>query len=455
MIRFLGRLFNRKPKARVVTGRYDAAQDRELDWRHWANSDLLGPNRENRPEVRRKLRQRARYEVANNCYAAALVDLYALYLLGSRVTLRIAGVSRSVASSVERLWASWADEVELEDKLRQLVRARVIDGEALALLTTVDHAHPVKLSLQPIECDRLVNPNPAITDIADGIILGRDGRPVAYQILRQHPGDMGVYIGLQADKIPADQVIHYFVRRRPEQLRGVSELTPGLLLFAQLRRYTAAVLTTAETAAQITGLVYTDAPAVDMSAEPWSVVEIERGALMTLPAGYRLAQVQPAQPASTHEMFVRSLLTELSRVLQIPVNVLMGDSSAHNYASGRLDWQAWHRRLACDRVQLERVVLNRLFANWLDEASLAGIVPEAVQITPIWQYEGAEHVDPVKEAQAAQIRLQSGLTTLANEYAKQGLDWEDQIEQLAREQSRMRELGVELKSVTGVVGDEE
>ena len=56
-----------------VRGRYDAAATTDENRRHWANADLLSANAANNPQVRRTLRSRARYEVANNSYARGIV----------------------------------------------------------------------------------------------------------------------------------------------------------------------------------------------------------------------------------------------------------------------------------------------------------------------------------------------------------------------------------------------
>jgi capsid protein len=53
-----------------------------------------------------------------------------------------------------------------------------------------------------------------------------------------------------------------------------------------------------------------------------------------------------------------------------------------------------------------------------------------------------EHVDPYKEANAQKLRLASNTTTLAYEYARQGRDWEEELHQIAREKTLMRELGL-------------
>jgi capsid protein len=51
-------------------------------------------------------------------------------------------------------------------------------------------------------------------------------------------------------------------------------------------------------------------------------------------------------------------------------------------------------------------------------------------------------VDPAKEANAQATRLTSHTTTLANEYAKQGRDWEAELRQRAKEVELMDELGL-------------
>ena len=57
-------------------------------------------------------------------------------------------------------------------------------------------------------------------------------------------------------------------------------------------------------------------------------------------------------------------------------------------------------------------------------------------------WDGHEHVDPLKEASAQATRLASHTTTLADEYARRGLDWETQIRQRAQELALMTELGL-------------
>ncbi|TWU40244.1 hypothetical protein Q31b_35890 [Novipirellula aureliae] len=63
-----------------------------------------------------------------------------------------------------------------------------------------------------------------------------------------------------------------------------------------------------------------------------------------------------------------------------------------------------------------------------------------------WFWDGHEHVDPAKEANAQKIRLSNHTTTLAIEFARQGRDWETELKQRAKELELMHQLGLSLDS---------
>jgi capsid protein len=84
----------------------------------------------------------------------------------------------------------------------------------------------------------------------------------------------------------------------------------------------------------------------------------------------------------------------------------------------------------------------------LDEAALIeSYLPPALRTLDAkpphqWFWDGHEHVDPLKEANAQATRLANHTTTLASEYAKQGRDWEAEVRQRAKERQLLEELGL-------------
>jgi capsid protein len=216
-----------------------------------------------------------------------------------------------------------------------------------------------------------------------------------------------------------------------------------------LRRYTLAVITAAEIAALPGGVLYTDAPANGEaeSVEPMDLIELERGMLMTMPGGWKVSQIQAQFPTTTYGEFKREVLGEIGRCLLVPVNVLTGDSSRHNYASGRLDHQTYFKSIRVEQSHLEAVVMDRILEAWLAEAVLVPglLLPHTdrrVSAQRAWMWDGTSHVDPLKEANAQAVRLASLTTTLADEYARMGLDWETQIRQRAKELELLAALGI-------------
>jgi lambda family phage portal protein len=439
-----------------VRGRYDAAVTTDENRRHWANADLLSVNAANTPQVRRTLRSRARYEVANNSYARGIVSTLANDCIGTGPRLQMLTAEDGTNRTIEREFMRWADAVSLPEKLRTMRMARAESGEAFAMLVAnpkVDSS--VKLDLRLIEADQVATPEVArwlfkvSMNATDGIVFDAHGNPVEYHLLKSHPGDGFARFSLDYDRIPAAAMVHYFRTDRPGQSRGIPEIMPALPLFAQLRRYTLAVLAAAETAADFAAVLYTDAPANGEAdpVEALNLVELERRMATVLPGGWRLGQIQAQQPATGYAEFKKEILNEIARCLNMPFNVACGNSSGYNYASGRLDHQVYYKSIRVDQAHLGISVLDRVLRAWLDEAILiSDFLPLWLRtaafrdLTHQWFWDGQEHVDPAKEANAQATRLQNHTTTLAYEYARQGRDWESELRQRAKEVALMRKL---------------
>ncbi|MBU0639320.1 MAG: phage portal protein [Planctomycetes bacterium] len=456
---------------RALLASYDAAATNDENRRHWANADGLSADAAASPEVRRLLRNRARYEVANNSYAKGIVLTLANDAIGTGPRLQMLTEAAEVNQRIEREFGRWAKTVGLAEKLRTLRTARATDGEAFLLLgSNPKLPGAVKLDLRLIEADQVTTPDLSILDpnAIDGIVLDEYGNPVQYHVLKVHPGDTraGAGSGLSYDRVPAEAVIHYFRVDRPGQSRGIPDLTPALPLFAQLRRYTLAVLGAAETAADFAGILYTDAPPDGQteSVEPMDAIELEARSLLTMPGGWKMSQVQAEQPSTTYGEFKKELLNEIARCLNMPFNVAAANSSAYNYASGRMDHQTYFKSIRVDQEHVEDVVLDRILTAWIGEAVLVeGLLPQPARTRDAefphqWFWDGQEHVDPAKEATAQATRLGSHTTTLASEYARVGRDWESELRQRAKEVALMAELGLtpqQLQPIGKEAGDDE
>lgn len=499
--RFLGRVFGSEKPADAPTdkpndkpaekpgrtrgtgraARYDAADDLdEYSRKHWLAADGLSANAANSPDVRYKLRTRSRYERANNGYYKGLVRARTNDTVGTGPRLQLdfpeavydADFQRTVAATppgttpadlaraVERLWCEWCESVRLTDKMRVMADAEDVDGETFALFVTRDTDFPVKLGLREVECDRVTNPElfPETDRHLDGIRFDAAGNPVSYDVLRRHPGDDGPLSNParpdEFDRVPAAQVVHLFEQDRPEQCRGVPILAPALPLFSMLRRHTLAELGAAELGAMIAGVIENDNAIPDGSdadAPEWEAMDqvpFARNMLLTLAGGQKAKTFEGKQPAPGGNEFHARVLTEAGRAAGEMKNTATGSSADYNYSSGRLDHLPRQRGIEIRRDRWELNFLDRAFLAWYAEASLVpGYLPEGLPAPAAWnwawQWDGFPSIDPLKDAKAQEVRKKIGLTTDADELAREGKDWREHYKQLAREKAERKRLGIE------------
>lgn len=445
------------PKAesapRVVRARFDAAESLD-DRRHWANADWFSMDGALTPVARRTIRNRARYERLNNSYLAGICETLAHDLIGTGPRLQLDTGDQGADRVIERDWYDWTWNVDLAGKLRTMRQSKLIDGEAFAMFFTNPRLNGVQLDVKLVEAEMVATPIgmyvPNTTpegSIVDGLEFDDVGNVIAYKVLKYHPGSNYRVSNFEFNRVPAENMVHWFTRIRPAQHRGLSEVAPAIRLFAQLRRYTDAVIAAAETAADFAAFLHTNSPAAEVDdVDAFAEMPIEKRSLVTLPEGWDVSQLKAEQPTAQFGDFRRNIVGEIARCLQIPYNIAALDSSSYNYASGRMDHQIYAATQRVQRDELGRVMLDPLLRAWLDEAILLGMVPRG--LPPInewvwaWVWDGKEHVDPSKEASAAETRLRTHTTTLAHEYAKQGKNWESELRQRAAEVALMKELNL-------------
>jgi lambda family phage portal protein len=429
-----------------LRARYDAAQTTADNRKHWANADQLSADSSASPAVRKILRNRARYEVANNSYARGVVETLANDTIGTGPRIQMLTANTEFNRRVEKEYAIWCDAIQWAEKLRTSRKARAQDGEDFTLLVTnPELPTPVKLDTNLVEADRITSPELATVPskaAVDGIEFDAYGNPTVYHMLRTHPGGDYVEPGQQYDKVPASRMIHWFRRDRAEQRRGLPDIMPAMPLFAMLRRYGLAVLGAAENGANIAGIMSTTMPGAGSAAEveAFSEIEFARNMMLVAPEGWVPSQMKAEQPSTTYGMGKTEFLKEIGRCINMPYCIVAGDSSDYNYASGRLDFQSYFRSISVDQSSLERVNLNPTFAEWAREAALVYAWWDAAAgLAHQWFWDGREHVDPVKEASAQDTKLTNGMTSRSREYGRLGLDWEDETRQLFEEARRIKE----------------
>ena len=382
------------------------------------------------------------------------------------------------ARHVESLWRSWAEtpdgdaarSLTFAGLTSQVFRTSMLNGEALALPLWLP-GRRFSTVLQLVEPDRLSNPDgrPDSHGLRGGIEIDAYGAPTAYWIRKTHPGDDLLAAGSEKDwqRIPVEtpfgrrRVLHLADRERSGQRRGKPLLTSIMPLFKMLDHYERSELQAAVVNAMIAAFIETplDSEAIgDMfggrvdeylaARNEWKV-RLQGGAIIPIFPGDKVSPFTPSRPNSGYGQFVENVLRHIGTGLHLPFELLMKDFSKTNYSSARAAlMEAW-RFFMGRRQWLATYWARPVYGLWLEEAISKGLVdaPTFYQNRAAWTRSqwigpGRGWIDPVKEAEASRIRMENGLSTLEEECASQGLDWEEVLEQRAREQTKMQELGL-------------
>jgi len=442
-----GRQFIHHTDRRVVRAAYDSAQTTTDNTRHWAQTDALSADAANSAAVRKKLRERARYEVANNGWARSMVDTLAHEVIGTGPRIQILTGSTAANEWIELQYTLWAKRIRLGRKLRTMRKAKCQDGEGIGIFySNRKLSGDVQLDLKPIETDQLSTPTIFFNDNQiDGIDLDENGNPDRYHILKHHPGGTEWFVNTldEIDPPPAaSEVIHVFREDRPGQHRGIPEITPALPIFSRLRRFTLATLQTAENIAELTLMLKTSQPDDGTGADPsgttttqgsyetFDVFDIERGMITVLPEGTDIVQPDAKQPSSTYVEFVQQCLAEAFACVCMPYAVGAADSSNENFASGKLSRQGFKRAVKVERELEWNPEVLRIFFAWFNEAKFSmpldlrsGMLPVGQWIITVF-WDGVEDIDPEKAANARKVMLTTGQTVLPDIYAENGDDYE-------------------------------
>ena len=139
----------------ALRARFDSSNS-ALDPKHWAAADSLSADAALSPGVRKALRERSRYEVANNSYARGIVLTLANDIVGTGPRLQMLTDDDTFNREIESMWREWCASVDFSQKLRLVHQSRVEAGECFIALTTNPRVmHPIQMDLDIIESDRI------------------------------------------------------------------------------------------------------------------------------------------------------------------------------------------------------------------------------------------------------------------------------------------------------------
>lgn len=465
----LKRMVGLGPKRRY----YDASTpSRAREWPSRAG----GPNSvTNAAQV--KLRDRARDMTRNDAHIARALSVETNNLVGYGITATAKGgpddsPQQHRAEAADAAWELWGRPgvADIEGRhtrdalVSLLVRSAKEGGDAL-IQRIADRSSPLRFRLRVMEGDLLdETKNERLSEggrITQGVEQDEVGRVVAYWIRRSHPGEGWPFMGtLTTDsvRVPATDIIHFFVPLRPGQLRGLPMASPVLATKRDLADLTHFELVRRKVETAVAGFIVpgddleagVTSPEDDGNITPGAydtdgniVEDIQPGLLATLRGGKDIKFNTP-QASGGHVEQSKHLLHDVAVGMGLSYEQLTGDLSGANYSSLRAGLLEFWRRIESEQwLYLIPTVMQRLWDWCMEGAYLAGRL-DTPDVPVEWSPPKRASVDPSKDILADYLKVRGGFDTWASVVGENGYTAARLVEMLAAERALWDAAGLTL-----------
>lgn len=402
----------------------------------------------------------------NNDYAKKFLHMVETNVVGKTgFTLKnrardLSGVlDKRANDQIEAEWKKWCKRGNCTvDGLLSFLRVQKLvirttarDGEVLIRLVR-GFKNPWKFAIQILEADVLdeqmnISDGPGQNLIKMGIEYDEWGKPLAYWIREKHPGDYfgGTKSPNTYKRVPANEIIHLFWTERPTQNRGIPWMRTAARRMYIAGEYEFAELIAARIGASKMGFYVpnpdggADIVGDDEDEEGNPIQEAEPGIFEKLPSGYNdFKEFMPEHPNAVYPKFMKEVKRGFASGLNVSYNAIGNDLEGVNFSSMRVgtidDRDAWkdvQNDFADDFLQILR-------AAWLEMLLLTNRT--SLPYSKFEKFNEAEFhgrawdwVDPEKDIDAALKAVDGTLSTLTDECASRGLDYEEVLEKRAAE----------------------
>jgi lambda family phage portal protein len=371
----------------------------------------------------------------------------------------------------------------------------LLNGDGIALITSepVTPFMPYSLRIHLIESDRVCNPNTTTLSgltgqvwvnadtgnrVYNGVEIDDNGAIVAYWVCNTYPNSYipttverkWTRITAFGDQTGMQNILHVMHAERPEQYRGVPLLAPVIESMKQLLRYIDAELLSSVIQSFFTAFITSTAPTggipIDGNSDdffntptsgdipavpdnPMGDYKLAPGAINHLMPGESVTMADPKHPGGNFDSFVTAMARYVGTALDLPYELMLKSFTSSYSASRGALLEAW-KGFRMRRTWFARDFCQPIYETWLAEAVARGRIKAPGFFTdPIirkawskaeWNGPSPGQLDPVKEVQAASMRIALGVSTHEREATElTGTDFDSNIETDIRENAKIKE----------------
>ena len=416
------------------------------------------------------IRARSRDLEKNSDVFNSVILAYQRNVVGHGYTLQARTGNTELNRQIESLWESWCSArgcdvtgtQSFNQMLRMCVRRKKVDGGIL-LLKRYTSSGVLPFQLQPVEVDELdttqLTPHYKRNQVVDGVEFTPQHQIAGFH-LRQYTLDG--FQQLNSLFIPAKDAIFYFSRRRTSQIREISDFAPTLTRVRDANAFLEAVSVKERVAACLAVFVKRAFPSsgfgrTGSAAPPRESYEgktLAPGMIKEMNVGDEIQVVDPKSAATDATALLKLLQRMIGAGQGLSYEATSRDMSETNYSSARQGLIEDGLTYAEEVELLQSCVLDEVYETFLISAVLAGQIEipgfwenKRLYMQHYWVAAPKPWIDPLKEANANRIALQSGQMTFQQICAANGRNWKEQVDNMADVLAYGREKGIELGGI--------
>lgn len=449
-------------KSAYDAGSYDKGN---RNWRV-SNNSAEYTDRYSRDDVRARARDLER----NSDIMNSVVGAFKRNIVGGGYHVQVKTDDEELNKKIEQAWRKWCKKQNCDvtgtQSLNQIIRMAVerkkIDGGILFVKRyTSDGFVPFKL--QMIEVDELdsgvMQPKNSGNKVAGGIEFNPYNRPVGYYI-RQY--DIDGYNLREPVYVEAKDVIFYFTKKRPSQLREMSDMSPTIPRIRDVNEFMTAVSVKERIEACLAIFIKKQLPTSGIGRGGTGPIAdrvnydgkmLTPGMIKELNAGDEIQVVNPSGQGADATSFTKLQQRLVGAGQGISYEATSRDMAESTYSSARQGLIEDDLTYKEDKELLIEV-LDEIYETFVISAVLCG----AIDIPRFWQekdrflshewiQEPKPWIDPYKESNANKIAMQTGQKTYKQIAAENGRDWRSQIDDMAEVMAYGKEKGLDMGGV--------
>lgn len=424
---------------------------------------------------RNTVRARARDLERNSDMANSVIGAYKRNVIGLGWTLQARTGNSSLDQKIEDAWAEWCkrkncditETQSFNQMLRMAVKRKKVDGGILfKKCYTSDGIVPFKL--QALEVDELdtgrASPKNKNCRIAGGIEFNKYNKAIGYWIKQYSIDGFGQ---MDSVYVPAKDIIYYFTKHRPSQVREMSDLAPTVTRVRDANEFMTAVSVKERIAACLAVFVKKIIPTNGgfgrgtnnsindhRPHEDYEGKRISPGMIKELNAGDEIQVVNPSGQATDAASYIKLQQRLIGAGQGLSYEATSRDMSQSNYSSARQGIIEDGQTYIEDIELVQEVIMDEVYETFIISGVLSGLfnIPgfwenKNKYLKHEWVAAPKKWIDPLKETTATKIALQTGQKTFQQIAAENGKDWKEQIDETIAVLDYARKKGLEMGGV--------